>query len=111
MQVDSTTMHAPPAILPHTDAELMLWRKHVSQGWKKGVSHADEVFELNMNHLIAEYRGILRFKMLANRGLVQVPILAEGRLGVQVGDRILNIDQTTFRITVPASFLTGEVGK
>jgi defect-in-organelle-trafficking protein DotC len=111
IEVDATTMQASPAIFPQTSDERALWREFVVQGWNEGMLHADEVFDLNMNRLLADYRGILRFKMLADQGLVRVPVLAEGHLGIQVGDRILNMDQTTFRITVPASFMQGEAKK
>jgi len=57
-----------------------------------------------MTRLMSAFRGILRFKMLADKGLVSVPVLAQGDLGVQVGDNVLNVDQKTFRITVPAEF-------
>lgn len=95
-------------VLPSSSAEKAAWKAAAKEGWDQGVSHADDVFHLNMNKLVSDYRGILRFKMLADRGMVSVPVLSEGRLGVQVGDDLLNVDQRVFRITVPAAFRAAE---
>lgn len=97
-----------PEVLPVTSKERDEWQKAATNGWAAGVSHANEIFALNMDKLTAEYRGILRFKMLADKGIVSVPILAEGNLGVQIGDNVLNVNQQTFRITVPAAFRAAE---
>lgn len=97
-----------PEVLPNTSKEREAWQKAVLKGWGAGVTHANEIFILNMEKLISEYRGILRFKMLADKGIVSIPILAEGNLGVQIGDNVLNVNQQTFRITVPAAFRVAE---
>lgn len=108
IEMETGTMQATPAILPQTSDEKSLWRIFVEKGWNEGMAHADDVFDLNMNRLISDYRGVLRFKMLADQGLVSVPILAEGHLGIQVGNHVLNMDQKTFRITMPAVFQAQE---
>lgn len=93
-----------PALLPSSSAEKKAWQAGAKDGWAAGVREADELFAVNMNRLVADYRGILRFKMLERRGMVSVPVLAEGRLAVRVGKRTLDVGETTFRITVPAAF-------
>lgn len=97
-----------PEVLPSTSEEKAVWKQAATKGWEAGVLHADEIFAINMNKLVLEYRGILRFKMLSERGIVSVPVLAEGNLGVQVGDNVLSVNQQTFRITVPAAFRAAE---
>lgn len=93
-----------PAILPATQAEKKAWKRGVTEGWAAGAAAADELFSVNMNRLVADYRGILRFRMLARRGMVSLPVLAEGRLAVRVEKRTLDVGETTFRISVPAEF-------
>lgn len=93
-----------PAILPATQAEKKAWKRGVTEGWAAGAAAADELFSVNMNRLVADYRGILRFGMLARRGMVSLPVLAEGRLAVRVEKRTLDVGETTFRISVPAEF-------
>jgi defect-in-organelle-trafficking protein DotC len=109
LQMENEELKASEDIFPATTDEQASWRASVEKGWGEGMTHADEVFEANTARLLSDYRGILRFKMLADRGLVNVPVLAEGNLGVQVGKDVLNIDQKTFRITVPAEFRAAEV--
>ena len=74
-------------------------------GWKEGLEQARQLFELNMARLVADYRGMLRFHLLAQRGMVSMPRLSEGKLGLKVGKRTLAITETVFRITGPAGFL------
>ena len=91
-------------VMPRTSDEKTSWRLGVEKGWDEGVAHADEVFDMNMARLVSDYRGMLRFKMLAKAGMLSIPVLAEGRLGVRVGDKTLDVNQTVFRITAPAGF-------
>lgn len=105
---DFEAFDANPALLPATSAEKAAWKAGVEKGWAEGVAHADEVFAMNMAKLVGDYRGMLRFRMLAQAGMVSVPVLARGRLGVRVGERTLDVNQTLLRISVPARFLEAE---
>ena len=93
------------AVTPKTKAETSLWTKSFDAGFDAGIEHAYSVFEQAMDKLIADYRGILQFKLLAKRGLVSLPILASGEPTVQVGDKVLAVNQKIFRITMPAAFI------
>jgi len=104
IEVEAEVLRPADEILPATSAEADVWKEMIHEGWGEGVEHARTVFEMSMTRLVSDFRGILRFKMLADKGLVSVPVLAQGDLGVQVGDNVLNVDQKTFRITVPAEF-------
>lgn len=104
LQMSTEVLEPANEILPSNSEESVIWREKIQEGWNEGVSHARTVFEMSMNRLVSDFRGILRFKMLADRGLVSVPILAQGDLGIQIGENVLNMDQKTFRITVPAEF-------
>ena len=105
-----TEVLEPNALLmPKTKSEIEQWKEAVGVGFQEGLQHANDVFEQAMDKLVADYRGILKFKLLAKRGLVRIPVLATGELGIQIGKDILSVDQKIFRITVPASFkLQGE---
>ena len=104
LMMDLEALEVAPEIYPTSGEENKTWRSSIEKGWQEGVEHACDVFRMNMDQLVAEYRGMLRFKMLTDQGLVSVPTLAEGNLGVQVGENVLNINHKTFRITVPAAF-------
>lgn len=104
LQTSTEVLQPANEILPDNSAERSLWKEEALAGWNEGVAHARTVMDLAFDRLISDYRGILRFKMLADQGLVSVPILARGDLGIQVGDDVLSVDQKVFRITLPASF-------
>lgn len=92
------------AVRPRNSGEEKRWKTALEAGFREGMSHAFEVFDLSFAQLVADYRGILRFKLLASQGLVSIPVLARGELGIQVGDTVLTLDQKIFRITSPSSF-------
>ncbi len=93
-----------PELLPRDDTERAIWREAVLAGWDEGTMQAEEMFRLNMARLVTDYRGMLRFTGLARLGLVRLPGLAKGHMAMSVGPDTLDINQTWFRITVPASF-------
>jgi defect-in-organelle-trafficking protein DotC len=105
IDVEVERMEPAVELVPMDSDESAAWKAKIMEGWTEGCAHADEVFELNMDRLESDYRGILLFRKLADAGLVSVPVLAQGNLGVQVGENVLSIDQRTFRITVPARFV------
>ncbi len=90
--------------LPKTSAEKSIWQQAVREGWQEGTAQADEVFAQNMDRLLADYRGMLRFTMLYKRGYVSLPRLAEGHMAIRVGKNTLDLNQTVFRLTAQASF-------
>lgn len=108
LQMDTNVLEPANEILPDNARERDIWKEEATRGWDEGKEHARTVMDMAFDKLTADYRGILRFKMLADQGLVSVPILAKGDLGIQVGDNILNMDQKVFRITLPASFRQAE---
>ena len=93
---------------PKTSAETKLWQESLTLGFTEGTQYAYTVFEEAMDKLIADYRGILKFKLLAKQGLVSLPILASGEPTVQVGAKMLAVNQKIFRLTMPAAFIQGK---
>lgn len=105
---ETEVLKVSPWIKPKNKLEIERWKKTVEIGFKAGAEYAEEFFSEAMDKLISDYRGILQFKLLAKEGLVSVPILATGELGIQVGENRLALGQKIFRITLPASFIKGE---
>ncbi len=93
-----------PGMLPKDDDEREAWRQAVREGWAIGVTQAEDLFRIGLSRLERDYRGMLRFSILAAQNIVRAPILAEGRIGIQVGERVLDVDQRIFRITQQARF-------
>ena len=105
---DFAAFEAAPGSVPENSHEQAIWQEGVALGWDEGREQAKELFELNMARLVTDYRGMLHFRMLARQGMVSMPGLAEGHLGLRVGARTLHVNETVFRITQPAAFLPEE---
>lgn len=93
-----------PAVLPKDDEEQKIWDQAAREGFEEGLDHADHLYKTNLSRLSRDFRGILRFKLLAEQNIVQVPVMSEGELGVRVEDKVLDVDQKVFRITKESMF-------
>lgn len=89
----------PPDVLrPANKEERLSWGKWTSQGWAEGIKQADEIFQEDINRLTADYRGMVRYRMLLAQGMVSPPYALQIDRGVtgggnemRVGDRALSI--------------------
>ena len=60
-----TSVEPPPDILrPETEEEREIWEELVRDGWSEGVQQANEIFEEDLNLLLADFRGMVRYRML-----------------------------------------------
>lgn len=91
-------------VLPKNDKERHVWQKAAIKGWEVGIRQAERLYRTNLNRLRRDYQGIIKFKTLANQGIVSLPVLAEGRPGIEVQGEKLSVDRRIFRITQPSSF-------
>ncbi len=103
---DWTNVPPPPRVLwPKNAAEQASWDGWIEQGWKEGYSQADQMFEANINRLVADFSGMIRYRMLVTQGMVSKPYAMHEDRGVtgqpqkemRIGDRAL-------RITGPSQF-------
>ena len=93
-----------PLLKPKTDDETKAWHLGVSEGWSEGVRIADSMSVDNINKLTRDYRGAIRFHILAQQGVISMPTLSIGDLGVRVNGKKLDINQRVFRITSPTTY-------
>jgi defect-in-organelle-trafficking protein DotC len=93
-----------PAMLPRDAAERRIWAAAVSNGWQEGVAQADRLFDAHLARLRRGYLGMTRCKLLALQGVVDIPLLAENRLGVTVNGRMLSVGERLFRIPSGTGF-------
>src|SRR5688572_6523147 len=53
----------PPDILrPANDNERAQWTAWVSEGWDEGIDQANEIFQDDLNKLVADYQGMVRYR-------------------------------------------------
>lgn len=95
-------LHA--ALQPKDAVERVIWLEGVRRGWEIGTKQADSLFEANLNRLVRDFRGIVRFHMLAEQRVVSMPTFAEGDLGIRVNGKHLDVGQRIFRITDHSKF-------
>lgn len=91
-------------VLPETDEERQMWKEAAVKGWEVGIQQAERLYRNNLNRLKRDYRGIVKFKTLAEQDIVSLPVLAEGRPGIEVQGKKLSIDRRIFRITQESTF-------
>ena len=91
----------PPELLrPENADERRDWRGWVAQGWELGYKQADETFQSDLERLVADFTGMVRYRMLLTQGIVSEPFALHEDRGItgtedgnemRIGDRALRI--------------------
>ena len=98
----------PPRILwPKNKEEQAAWDGWVEQGWKAGFDQAEQMFEMNVNRLVADYDGMVRYRMLLAEGMISQPYALHEDRGVTGSKTEMRVGDRALRITGPSQFLTG----
>lgn len=105
LETEFAAFEAGPDLLPGDEEEARAWQEGAREGWSEGLKQARDLFDTKFAELVSDFRGMLEFRMLAQRGMVSMPQIARGDLGIRAGDRVLHLNESVFRITLPASFL------
>lgn len=91
----------PPDILRPVDKEeRKIWEENIREGWKLGVDQADEIFQADLNKLVADYQGMVRYRNLLAQGMVSPPYALQIDRGItgggdemRIGDRGLSLTE------------------
>lgn len=98
----------PPRILwPQNEMEQARWNVWVNDGWKAGIEQAEQIFESNLHRLVADYTGMVRYRMLLAQGMISAPYAMQEDRGVTGGKDQMRVGDRALRITGPSQFLTG----
>ena len=98
----------PPDILrPMNDEERAVWIEYVNKGWEQGVRQADEIFEADLNQLVADYQGMVRYRMLLAQGMVSPPYALQVDRGVTGGGDEMRVGDRAVQITGMPEFVPG----
>ena len=93
----------PPDVLrPINDKERAEWIEHVAQGWEKGIEQANEIFQADLNQLVADYQGMIRYRTLLAQGMVSPPYALQVDKGVTGGGDTMRIGDRALSITDPS---------
>ncbi|MCC6597868.1 MAG: type IV secretion system DotC family protein [Alphaproteobacteria bacterium] len=108
LERDWGTVEPPPDILrPENDEERAIWIELVTKGWEEGVRQADETFEEDLNLLMADFQGMVRYRSLLAQGMVSPPYALQVDRGVTGGGDEMRIGDRAVQITGVPELMTG----
>ncbi len=103
-----TEIPPPPRVLwPKDEKEQTRWNEWVRQGWNAGYEQGEQIFEANLAQLVADYDGMVRYRMLLAEGKISQPYALQEDRGVTGGRNEMRVGDRALRITGPSQFLTG----
>ena len=98
----------PPDILrPENDEERALWAELVRKGWDQGIQQADEIFEEDLNLLVADFDGMVRYRLLLAQGMISPPYALQVDRGITGGGEEMRIGDRAIQITGTPELVTG----
>lgn len=93
----------PPAVLyPSTPEEKAAWLATLRKGWDEGTQQANEVFQADLDRLNADFRGMIRYRMLLSQGIVSAPFTLQTDRGVTGGGKEMRVGDRALQITGPS---------
>lgn len=108
LQAWESDIAPPPRVLwPKNAQEQAEWDGWVAQGWEAGYQQGDDIFETNLNQLVSDYNGMVRYRMLVAQGKVSQPYALHEDRGVTKANNVMRVGDRALRITGPSEFLTG----
>ncbi len=103
-----TIIAPPPKILwPKNEKEQASWNEWVKEGWQAGYEQGEQIFEANIAQMVADYSGMVRYRMLLAEGKISQPYALQEDRGVTGGRNEMRVGDRALRITGPSQFLTG----
>lgn len=101
-------VESPPDILrPESREERLAWEQNVKKGWEMGVNQADEIFQADLNKLVADYQGMVRYRKLLTQGMVSPPYALQVDRGVTGGGDQMRIGDRAVSLTELPQLQTG----
>lgn len=98
----------PPDILrPADEGEREKWVGWVREGWEQGTQQADEIFENDLNQLIADYNGMIRYRLLLAQGMVTPPYALQVDRGITTDSNVMRVGDRAVQITGKPGFTSG----
>lgn len=91
-------------LMPSNAEEQEAWKKLVMEGWKQGIEQANQTYQANLNRLDRDYRGMVRYHVLALKRMVTLPVVAQQNMPINREGNTMNLDETLLRITAMPDF-------
>ncbi len=114
----------PDILIPENDAERAAWKRWVEQGWVEGFGQADAIFQADLNRLVADFEGMVRYRLLLAQNKITAPyatMVDRGVSGIEVEQMIGNkptkittemrVGDRAIRITQPVTLRADDQGQ
>lgn len=92
---------------PKNMEERKIWKEYVAKGWAEGFRQAEEIFEDDLNRLQADFRGMVRYRMLLAQKMVSPPYALQVDRGVTGGGAEMRVGDRAIEITGTPQLLPG----
>ena len=99
----------PDLLLPQNSEEREAFEEAVEEGFIEGVRQADEIFQADLNLLVADFLGMVRYRMLLAQGIVSKPFALQVDRGITGGGSELRVGDRALKITGPSEFKPGAI--
>lgn len=107
MRYDAVITPPPKILWPKNAKEQASWNGWIKQGWAAGYEQGQQIFEANLAQMVADYSGMVRYRMLLSEGKISQPYALQEDRGVTGGRNEMRVGDRALRITGPSQFLTG----
>lgn len=106
MQQHNAVIDVHPSLYPKTAQERKIWQAAIEKGWAVGVEQAQYLYEQGVNRLKRDILGIIRYRVLALQGIVNVPLIATAETGTQITEKKhkLQLAKTVVRLVKDVQF-------
>lgn len=89
----------PDVLLPKSDSERLSWAKWVAQGWEAGYKQGNEIFQADLDRMVRDYTGMVRYRWLLSQNMISAPYALQEDRGVTGGGSELRIGDRALTIT------------
>lgn len=91
---------------PKTDDEKRIWVKASEDGWKQGITQANNILQTAMDNLNRDYTGMIRFHAFVNQAKITMPVINSYNLyDTNAGERLI-LDERLLQIEALPQFLS-----
>lgn len=100
----------PHVLLPQNDEEREYWAEQVKKGWEFGYQQGSEIFEADIMRLVADYEGMVRYRLLLSQGMISAPYALQVDRGITGDGNEMRIGDRAVQITGVPELITGSEG-
>ncbi|MCF6768439.1 type IV secretion system DotC family protein [Thiotrichales bacterium 19S11-10] len=86
-------------LMPKTEEEKKVWDETVQKAWYMGIQQAEAIFKIKMNEITRDYKGMLLYRDLLARRMVNPPYVEKDLKGITGDGTQMVIDDQSWVLT------------